>query len=171
MQKKKKLLIVVTIVFFLTSTLFYITQKVNGITGNEWILKQKEQIYMLADFSQNLDDVYALYISGAMDKDSFLAEWQRLSDAFGVMEFQRTQDSEKNVVAPEKHTKTSREGAEAINTIFYDFRLLLNASVKDSIPIPRTELLYQHLDYSKKITEELEIFMKAYQKAKEDNET
>lgn len=167
MQKKKTFIIFSLAVFCIAILLFYLTQRVHGVSGNQWILKQKEQINILTDFSEDLDDVYALYISGAMDKSSFLDEWQRLSEAYSIIELQRKQQNEKNTVAPEEHTEISKKGAEAINTVFLDFRLLLNASVKDGIPVKRTELLYNHMAYSKQIQEELDIFIKAYKKAKE----
>ncbi|MFR1888380.1 MAG: hypothetical protein ACLSX0_01250 [Anaerostipes caccae] len=147
-------------------TLYAFLHKSEGVSGNEWILAQKAYVGTLADFAEDLDDVYALYISGGMDKTTFLTEWEKLSSVYEILSLKKAQDDKKHPVAPEGHTKSTKRGAEALEEIQNAFGELLSYSVADGKPVKRTELLYRHMACSKKIQEEIDVFMKAYQEAK-----
>ncbi len=118
------------------------------ITGNEWLLKQKECLDTIEAFADGMDEVYALYIMGSMAEEDFLIELRLLKAQYNVLDqyFRRLQ--EENPVKEGTHSYVSKRGSEGMKKCYQVLGKIIDSSVdEDGKALSHDELAYLYLAY------------------------
>lgn len=158
----RRLIIVTLLLSLLLGILSSCGSAKKGITGNEWLVKQKDCLDDLQAYANGMDEVYVLYITGAITADDFSAELNLLRQQYKILlGFYDTMKSE-NPVIPESHSYISKRGSDAISRLYEVFQDILDNSVDaDGVPFPADQLSYTYLAYRQVIINDLVEYMTA----------
>lgn len=136
------------LVLLLSLTLLISGCSQKQITGNEWLLKQKECLDTIEIFAEEMDEVYSLYIVGSMTEEDFIAEVRLLKAQHGVLTQYYDQLRSENPVKEGSHSYVSKRGSEGMEKCYKALGEMLDSSIKeDGRVLSVDELAYLYLAY------------------------
>ena len=149
--------------------------KKQQVTGPEWLLMQQEGIDELIEFSEYMDEIYALYFTGKMLPADFKNEIILLNETYNVMRAQYEENKKLHPIKPESHTFISKKGSDAVDSLRDAFqKVILNAVDENGEPRSIDEVSYMYLAYRDECVKHLaeyitsiEFLMNAEEYAKE----
>lgn len=129
-------------------TFFIKFKKDNGLNGNEWFSMQSEYMDKLTAFCLNMDEVYALYISGDMSEGNFIMEYALLKSEWEVLDASYEKFLEETPIAPGGHSYISKRGEQAVNSLRATIKDLLDSTKKNNTVIGTDKMLYMYLAHN-----------------------
>ena len=142
---KKYILVILVLCAFL---IFTGCDKREKILGEDWLLLQESGMEELTTFTENMDDIYALYFSDMISKEDFKQELLMLNHTFNVLQAKYEDLKEQYEIVPESHTYISKKGSEAVDKIRKTLSNMLMDSVdKSGEPKSINELSYLYIAY------------------------
>lgn len=129
-------------------TFFIKFKKDNGLSGNEWFSLQSEYMDKLTAFCLNMDEVYALYISGDMSESNFIMEYALLKNEWDVLDASYEKFLEENPVAPGGHSYISKRGEQAVNSLRVTIKDILDSTKEGNTIIGTDKMLYMYLAHN-----------------------
>lgn len=133
-----------------------------SITGNEWLVLQKDCIKDLEAYAKGMDDVYTLYITDAITAEDFAVEINLLKQQYDILVGFYEKMKLDNPIKPESHSYLSRRGTDAIVNLYKTFGdILAHSADGTGTPIPADQLSYTYLAYRQVIISDLVEYMTA----------
>lgn len=124
--------------------------------GNEFFGEQNTIMNTLTSFMEQMDNVYALYITGTMSSDDFLTQRQNLMIAYNLIQVDYDNYLAKNPVKTGSYSYVSRRGMNAIQSLRQNIQNLLDNTVDEiGQPLNRNEMAYIYMVYQECINEDL----------------
>lgn len=133
-----------------------------GISGDDWILMQHDTISELQTFSEEMDDVYTLYIIGSISSDDFLTELDVLQQEYQIMKAAYDQDKENNPILPEDCSYAAQKGMDALDSIWETLWDALNCAVQDDTLLSVEEISYSYMAYQQELYETTLDYLTSY---------
>lgn len=131
------------------------------ITGTEWFDMQEEYIDEMNTYADNMDDIFTLYLSGAISAEDFQNHISILSDELKVMQTVYEKYKEEHPVRTGTHTYSSKIGCEAIENCYDTFEKILDMASQEENYSDINTLGYKYLAYQQEIIENLADYMGA----------
>ena len=138
----KRLLAICIAVCLLCTLLVGCSEEENYITGNEWLLVQKQSLTDLEAYMSGVDEVFSLYIVGGITDDDFIEELSLLKQQYEILKKFRSELKAENPVKEGSHSYVSKRGSE----------LLEYAVNEEGKPLPPDELSYGYLAYQQTLS-------------------
>lgn len=134
------------------------------ISEEQWVLNQRTHINHLINLSENIDDVYTLYIMGEMSVGDFNSEMQIINGQYLVYLKEFEQESNTDKIKLGSETFLSKKGRQALEKLNQDYESLFKDTYTDAIT-PRTpeEVAYVKMAYAQQIGEHFAEYISAYQ--------
>lgn len=131
------------------------------ISGLEWFDMQEKYIDEMETYADNMDDVFALYLSGTISEEDFINHLTVLSNELKVMKAVYEEDKAKNPVRTGTHTYSSKTGCEAVEKNYDTFeKIIIMAASKENYSDVNI-LGYKYLAYQQEIIDNLADYMGA----------
>lgn len=170
---KKKILIIIAIIFVVVNVIigiFVLTPR--KTTANQWVIDQNTHLETLHKMTENIDDVYTLYIIDSMSESDFLNELQILQGQYKACIIEYKQYNDEHPVETGTQTYYSEKGKDAIEALHKDYENLFNDSLTDALtPRSAEEIAYVKIAYQNEITEHLADYTAAYALIVESDDT
>ena len=132
---------------------------INSCTGTEWLSEQGGVLLAYEELAENYEDVYALYISGAMSPTDFVNELIICqAELFGIQQEYTESKSERRITLT---TEAEKQGISAFEDLFIVTNKMFTASVSGDQPHPAEEVGYIYLSYKSVIKDDLDMYMLA----------
>lgn len=136
----------------------------DGISGDEWLMKQDVYMEDLQAFADGMDEVYSLYISGAISADDFSNELSVLKDQFAIIQAAYEQAKRENPILPEDYSYAAQRGVAGVENIRRILGEILDNSLdQDGTPLSPAQLLYMYLASGQELSNYLADYLTAYQ--------
>lgn len=127
-----------------------------GITGNDWLVKQKVLLDDLSAFTEGMDEVYSLYLVSGISDTDFLTELRLLKQQYAILNQFYTQLKNENPVKEGSHSYVSKRGSDGIATYYSVLGELIDNSVDESgSPLKPEELAYVYMAYQQRLVSAL----------------
>lgn len=132
------------------------------ITGNEWLVKQETCLDDLKAYAGGMDEVYTLYLTGAITQDDFLMEYRLLKAQYISLNQFYEELKKENPVKEGSHSYVSKRGTEGIENCYSVLGKVLTDTLDNSgKPKPANELAYVYLAYKQELTTALSEYVTA----------
>lgn len=138
------------------------------ITGIEWLDMQEEYIDEMETYADNMDDIFALYLSGTISSEDFLNHLTVLSNELKVMKAVYEDAKNDNPVRTGTHTYSSKTGCEAVERNYETFEKIINMAALEENYSDVNTLGYKYLAYQQEIVDNLADYMGAIEIVKEE---
>lgn len=123
-----------------------------GITGNEWLVKQKVLLDDLSAFTEGMDEVYSLYLVGGISATDFLTELRLLKQQYVILNQFYIQLKNDNPVKEGSHSYVSKRGSDGIATYYSLLGEVIDNSVDaKGSPLKAEELAYVYMAYQQQL--------------------
>lgn len=143
-----------------------------GITGNEWVLMQKDSVSDLETFANSMDDIFSLYFIGAISDEDFAQEINTLKQEYQLMQADYQQKKEENPILPESYSYAAQKGIAGIENVRQLLgEILDNAIDENGNPVAADELSYIYMGYQQELVDYLAEYVTAYQLIQESENT
>lgn len=127
-----------------------------GITGNEWLVKQKVLLEDLSAFTEGMDEVYSLYLVGGISESDFLTELRLLKQQYAILNQFYAQLKNENPVKEGTHSYVSKRGSDAIANYYTILGEVIDNSVDEKgSPLKADQLAYVYMAYQQQLTSAL----------------
>lgn len=156
---KKKWIFVPTIVILLILAFTLIYREQQKITGVEWLAVQETYVDQMADYADNMDTIFALYIGESISQEDFLNHVEILEDELLMMDAARNEMKQEYIVKTGTHTYSSKKGCEAVDQCYKTLEDILAMAKENCGDIEA--LSYKYLAYHQTIIDELAEYMTA----------
>ena len=107
-----------------------------GVTGNEWLLMQEERLDELELLADNMDEVFSLYVMGAIGSTDFLTEIELLKQQYAVMNEMYDAEKREYPILPENNSYAAQKGVEGLERVREILGAILNNAAADGVPPP-----------------------------------
>lgn len=132
------------------------------ITGNEWIAGQGEHLGALEGLAEEMDEVYSLYVIGAMDPSDMENEIKLLKLKYAACIRDYGTYNEEHPIAAGGHSWFSKKGWAALEGVHQEIKLLLDSTLDgDGTPLPTDQILYLYVSYRAELSDGLADFRAA----------
>lgn len=132
------------------------SNKESGITGNEWLVKQKVLLEDLSAFTEGMDEVYSLYLVGGISESDFLTELRLLKQQYAILNQFYVQLKNENPVKEGTHSYVSKRGSDAIANYYSILGEIFDNSVDGKgSPLKADQLAYVYMAYQQQLTSAL----------------
>ena len=149
----KRLLAICIAVCLLCTLLVGCSEEENYITGNEWLLVQKQSLTDLEAYMSGVDEVFSLYIVGGITDDDFIEELSLLKQQYEILKKFRSELKAENPVKEGSHSYVSKRGSDALDNYYKTVGELLEYAVnEEGKPLPPDELSYGYLAYQQTLS-------------------
>lgn len=136
----------------------------NEITGDEWFMKQDEYMVDLQAFTDGMDEVYSLYISGNISAADFKEELQLLKIQYSIIQADYKAAKNNNPILAEEYSYAAQKGIHAAENIRQLISKILNeSSDKNGDPLVPEQLSYMYMAYGQELNDYLADYITAYQ--------
>ena len=161
MKKKRKIgIFVVAVILILGSisavkTYQYYSRQISGM---EWLKQQEKYITDLKSYSENMDNIFTLYITGGISQEDFLNHLSVLNDELTILKADYQKAKEEHPVRTGSHTHSTKSGCEAVEKCYDTLSNLIEvASSKENYS--NTDILsYKYIVFRQEITDQLSIY-------------
>lgn len=167
--KKKKVFVIIGILIIITGIITTViivnkNSKPKEISDEQWVINQRTHINNLVNLSENIDDVYTLYIIGAMSESDFMNELQMLKGQYTVYLLEYEQQEQDAVITLGTETQLSQIGRKALNDLNHDYDSLFKDTLTEAMT-PRTPeaTAYLKMAYLQQMREHFVSYIAAYQ--------
>jgi hypothetical protein len=168
----KKIVIVCLIATLLCSLFCGCAKEDDYITGNEWLLVQKQSLSDLEAYTSGMDEVFSLYIVGGITENDFVAELDLLKQQYEILKKFRSELKVANPVKEGSHSYVSKRGTDALDDYYDTIGELLDYAVNDSgKPLSPDELSYGYMAYQQTLSTSLSEYVTAVVWLEEANKT
>lgn len=150
LKKISRIVLPLIVTALFVGTFFIKFKKDSGINGNEWFAMQSEYMDKLTAFCLNMDEVYALYISGDMSESNFIMEYALLKNEWEVLDASYERFLDENPIAPGGHSYISKRGEQAINSLRSTIKDILDSTKEGNTIIGTDKMLYMYLAHNQK---------------------
>lgn len=155
------LVLIITVIAAIGSYNFFTKNKINGITGDDWIIKEKDNIDTVDIFTENLDNTITLYVSGLTEKEAFINDLTRMKKEWLLISKDHDNFIENNKVTPSSHSIASKTGYEACKNYYTEIGELI-----DELILRKDESIqyvsYAYLAHQQSIVKEYTTFYLCY---------
>lgn len=152
MWKNSLISLIGVLVLIVGLIVFIITNKDDGITGEEWIEKQETTFKNIQAITNEMDKVYTLYISGSMTPENFKNEVMLLKNEYYLTYTAYCKLQKENTVGAGKHSYITKRGSDAIDNIFNYIDCIMSETLdKNNTPLKTTEVAYIYMAYKQQI--------------------
>jgi len=160
---KRKISLILIVILILSMLCGCKNREPERITGNEWLMIQKEHSYVdLEAFCEGMDEVYTLYIIEAISSEDFKIELSLLNQQYNLMLSVYEELKSKHPLEPESHSVLSLDGTNAIECMYETIRTTLASSVDaQGQPLSTQEIAYLYLAQSQVLQEHIATFTNA----------
>ena len=154
MRKKIIIIIIIAIVAIaLGITAHHFVAHRSDQTAQEWLDKQSEYVNNLTVYTDQMDDVFTLYFTGAISAEDFYVHLQTLYAEVDIMETDYQTYKESHPIVIGSQTYKTKLGTEAIGKCYGLLKEMLD---KCAIDYDAPDLvLYEYLNYHQLIIEQL----------------
>lgn len=136
--------------------------EVEYITGNEWLIVQKQCLTDLDAYTSGMDEVFSLYLVGGMEKNDFLQEIRVLKQQYAILKEFRVKLKADNPVKEGSHSYVSKRGTEALDNYYDTLGEILDYAIDETgQPLPTNEMSYGYLAYKQSLTSSLSEYVTA----------
>lgn len=143
----------------------------NEITGDEWFMKQDEYMVDLQTFTEGMDEVYSLYISGSISAVDFKEELRLLKMQYSIIQADYTEAKNDNPILPEEYSYAAQKGINAAENIRRLILKILNETLgENGEPLAPEQLSYMYMAYGQELNKYLADYITAYQIIKSETE-
>ena len=137
---------------------------VQGITGDEWVIMQMDYMDDIDAFTQEMDEVYTLYVSGGITAEDFLTELRLLKQQNQIMQQVYESEKEENTILPNSYSSIAQKGIQSIEDMRNIFTNILNESTdEDGNVLSQEEIAYLYLSYNDELETDLASYLVAYE--------
>ncbi len=137
---------------------------VQGITGDEWVIMQMDYMDDIDAFTQGMDEVYTLYVSGGITAEDFLTELRLLKQQNQIMQQVYESEKEENTILPNSYSSIAQKGIQSIEDMRNIFTNILNESTdEDGNVLSQEEIAYLYLSYNDELETDLASYLVAYE--------
>lgn len=135
----------------------------NYVTGDQWLITQKECLEDIKAFSEGMDEVFTLYSIGAISDQDFVIELSILSSQYDILIAKYEKLKAENPVKEGSHTYYSQRGTEAIQKCYDIMGKLLESPYNEDYKLyPPNEVAYRYMSYHSEINNALAEYITAY---------
>lgn len=134
-----------------------------GITGNDWILMQESHLSDLEMFADNMDEVFSLYVMGAIGTTDFLTEIALLREEYLIIDSIYEAEKQEYPILPESNSYAAQKGSESMERVRDILASILNSAIVNGIPLSPEEAAYMYMAYKEELANNLAIYMTAAQ--------
>lgn len=134
-----------------------------GVTGNEWLLMQEERLDELELLADNMDEVFSLYVMGAIGSTDFLTEIELLKQQYAVMNEMYDAEKREYPILPENNSYAAQKGVEGLERVREILGAILNNAAVDGVPLPPDEAAYMYMAYKDELADNLAVYITAVQ--------
>lgn len=135
-----------------------------GISGDEWLLKQDVYMDDLQAFSDGMDEVYSLYISGSISKEDFITELSVLKEQYAIIQANYEQAKRENPILPENYSYAAQRGVQGVENIRKILGNVLDNSLDENgEPLSPAQMSYMYLACGQELSDSLADYLTAYQ--------
>lgn len=152
--------LLIAIIAFL---LFCVGCTAKGISGNEWVLMQMSYLDELELFAENMDEVFSLYVIGAIGATDFLTEIDLLKEEYSIMDSVYKAEKQSHPILPESNSYAAQKGSEGFERVREILLLILNDAVVDGSPLSPEEAAYMYMAHKEELTDNLAVYLTAVQ--------
>lgn len=131
------------------------------LTGTEWFQKQDKYIDEMETYTQSMDDIFALYISGSISEEDFLNHISVLQSQLTIMEKAYAKAEAENPVKTGSHTYASKKGCESVKGCYEVLNEILDMASNENNYSDIEILSYKYLTCQQEIIEHLADYMAA----------
>ena len=121
-----------------------------GTPADDWIVSRYDSLADLKAYLEKLDDTVTLYLTSAIDSDTYLANLKELDTEFCQLEVSIPDDT----IKPGSMTETTAAAQEAYDDIWYNMETLLETMQTDRKVQNKDALSYLYLAYQTKLSED-----------------
>ena len=141
---------------------------VRGIKADDWLISKYDSLINIKDFLGELDDAVTLYLTSAIDTDSYLKQIQILENNFITLKQSELEEK----IQPGSFDEITMAAKEGYDDIWNSIGQLLESLQKDEdIIISKDALSYVYLAYQEKLKDDFILFAKGYNDAVERSES
>lgn len=132
------------------------------VTGNEWLMIQKQCLEDLQAFANGMDEVYSLYILTAIGEDDFMTEHKILKQQYTALLAFYDQLKEENPVKEGSHSYVSKRGTEGIEDCYKILgEILENSFDENGRPLHIAEMTYRYMAYKQNLSTAISTYVTA----------
>jgi len=162
-EKIKKIVIIALCAILLITSVFlfirHYQKKKAEQYSVEWFIKQSDYLNNLMTYSENMDDVVSLYLSGNMSEGDFVLFLQQFQGEINLLKADRDKYLKKHPVRLGSETKETNAGAEAVDEIFKAYTEMI--PVLEKYRNDKETLAYNYLAYEQVILRALSKYVAA----------
>lgn len=129
-----------------------------GTPADDWIVSRYDSLADLKAYLEKLDDTVTLYLTSAIDSDTYLANLKELDTEFCQLEVSIPDDT----IKPGSMTETTAAAQEAYDDIWYNMETLLKTMQTDRKVQNKDALSYLYLAYQTKLSEDFSKYAAGY---------
>lgn len=128
-------------------------------TETEWFERQQSYLDNLETFANNMDDIYALYLSGSISESDFTTHVQSLEKQFKLIEYAYNRELKEHPVKINTGSYHTQKGIEAVQGCFQTFEDIFTMTEKN-YKDPKS-LAYKYIAFQQDISKYLSTYTAA----------
>lgn len=158
----KNIAVVVLVLAFIVVAVCGCSSQDNYVTGNEWLLIQKQSLQDLESYTSGMDEVFALYIVGGISDNDFLSEVELLKQQYKILKQFRVELKTAHPVKEGSHSYVSKRGTDALENYYRTIGEILDYAITDDgKPRSADELAYGYLAFQQTLSTSLAEYITA----------
>jgi len=164
-MNKKKLIpiigIAAVISLIIICIFFLLINREEKNTSKQWVFRQYEYLDTINNYTENMDDVFALYSINGITEQTFQEEISILKKELEVIKTIYENDKKEFDISPTSYSYASKRGIDGFENIFVHLEKLLN-EVSDGNERISSEIVYIYLSYQTLIEEDINEYLTSY---------
>ena len=141
-----------------------------SVSGPEWLAMQDTYIDQMESYADEMDDVFALYISGNISQEDFKNHIAVLKGEFSIMLKAYEKAQKDNPIRTGSHTYSSKIGCESVEKCFETIGNILEMASDEKNSSDTSILGYKYLAYQQEIIVSLSDYMAAVEISETEEE-
>ena len=134
-----------------------------GVTADEKIILEADNMKTLSEFYSNLKDTVVLYASGATSPEDFCIELEVLKEQYDVIRYIYDRDLEDNPIRTGTYDYTSKSGMEGLEEMWDKISDCLNSVYDIAVQGASADAVsYQYMAHQDGIIDAFQKYLEAY---------